>query len=99
MNRKFVDVFIYVWSGLVGAFMLAPSQAYAFTKLKHGFEIITTTYLMPLSQAVAGAAFIYYITVSYFQQEKQKQAGQVLILCLLGAGGLDLITKIMQSFS
>ena len=99
MKKRLIDIFFYIWSGLMGAFVWAPNQAFAFTKLKNGFEIITTTYLIPLSQAVAGAAFIYYITVSYFQQEKQKQAGQVLILCLLTAGGLDLITKLMQSFS
>lgn len=76
------------------------SNAYAFNKLKNGFENMTTTYLVPLSGVVAGCAFILFIILSYFKQEEyQKKVGNVLALAILSAVGLDLIKGIINSFS
>ena len=75
-------------------------EALAFTKLKNGFETITSTYLIPLAHAVAGASFILYVTMSLFKQEEyQKKAATVIVLSIFIGGGLEIINKVIQSFS
>jgi hypothetical protein len=90
---------------LFSAFRCLPVQylqrrMFAFTKLKQGFETITTTFLIPLSQAVAGCAFILFITLSYFKQEEhRKNLANVIWLAILSSVGLGLINTITQTFS
>ncbi len=93
---KIIDI-----AGVVlGSMALGVSNAYAFSKLKNGFETITNTYLIPLSGAVAGASFLLFIILGYFKQEEyQKKIANVLMLAVLSAVGLDLITTLTQSFS
>lgn len=79
---------------------MAPSNAYAFSKLKNGFETIKSTYLIPLAHAVAGASFILFVTMSLFKKEEyQKKAATVVILSIFFGGGLEIINKVIQSFS
>lgn len=99
MKNKLIDIYIWFWSGLIGALLLAPNRAFAFSKLKAGFETITNNYLIPLLYVVSGAAFLFYIIYSLFKQDEKKKIGEVAALSILGAAGLDLINKIMQSFS
>ena len=80
--------------------LIMPTSAFAFDKLKNGFETITNTYLMPLTGVVAGAALITYVTLSYFKQEEyQKKAASVIGLSIFSAAGLELIKTIIESFS
>ena len=81
-------------------FLISSDPAIAFTKLKNGFETITSTYLIPLSAAVAGASFILFVILSYFKQEEyQKKIGNVLVLSVFSAAGLEIINAIIQTFS
>ncbi|MCK5074336.1 MAG: hypothetical protein KAQ98_12980 [Bacteriovoracaceae bacterium] len=102
LRDSLIDIVVWFFSFvacLFGSNILVPQRAFAFTKLKNGFEIITSTYLVPLSLAVAGAAFMVYIIMSYFKQDEyQKKVGNVMILTGIGAGGLELLKKISQSF-
>jgi hypothetical protein len=80
--------------------LIGHNQAFAFNKLKSGFETITNSYLIPLSSAVAGASFITFVILSYFKQEEyQKKAGNVFALSVLSTAGLEIIGSINQSFS
>ena len=80
--------------------MALSENVFAFSKLKNGFETITNNYLMPLTGAVAGAALITYVTLSYFKQEEnQKKVAGVLALSVMAAGGLEMLKAIIQSFS
>lgn len=99
MKNKLIDIYIWILSGVIGAFVLAPNRAFAFSKLKAGFETITNNYLIPLLYAVSGAAFIFYVIYSLFKQDEKKKIGEVAVLSIIGAAGLDLINKLMQSFS
>jgi len=75
-------------------------SVYAFSKLKNGFETITNTYLVPLSNAVAGASLIFYLIMAYFRQEEyQKKAAAVFGLAICTAVGLEVLSTIEQSFS
>ena len=75
-------------------------QVFAFSKLKNGFETITSTYLIPLAGAVAGASFILFVTLSFFKQDEyQKKAANVAILSIFAGSGLELIRNLIQSFS
>lgn len=86
--------------GYFGAGLLSASNAEAFTKLKNGFETLTRTYLIPTSSAVAGCAFILFVTLSYFKKDEyQKLVGNVLALAVLTRVGLELIDGITQSFA
>ena len=100
IKKKIINIYYQLLITFIGGALIAPSNAMAFSKLKNGFETITTTYLIPLAQAVAGAGFIYYVTMSVIKPEENlKKSGNVIIIsCLIGAG-LDLITKVIQSFS
>ena len=101
INKKKL-LYFYNWLlyGCIGGAIMAPSNAYAFSKLKNGFETITSTYLIPLAHAVAGASFILFVTMSLFKQEEyQKKAATVVILSIFIGGGLEIINKVIQSFS
>lgn len=81
-------------------FFMMTQSAFAFSKLKNGFEIITSTYLIPLAGAVAGASFILFVTLSFFKQDEyQKKAANVAILSIFAGSGLELIRNLIQSFS
>ena len=97
MNLKKIQycIFIYFIS-----FLTNVNTTYAFSKLKNGFETITTSYLIPLAGAVAGTAFISYVTLSFVKQDEyQKKAGNVAILSVFAGSGVHLINSIIQSFS
>ena len=81
--------------------LLSVTQpVFAFSKLKNGFETITSTYLIPLAGAVAGASFILFVTLSFFKQDEyQKKAANVAILSIFAGSGLELIRNLIQSFS
>lgn len=85
----------------IGAKITMHSQnVYAFTKLKNGFESLTSTYLLPLVGAVAGAALITFIILSFFKQEEyQKKVASVFSLSIVGAAGLEILNSIIQNFS
>ena len=88
-------VLTYLGWGFFGS-----QKLYAFTKLKNGFETITNTYLMPLTGAVAGAALITFITLSFFRPDEfQKKAAAVLGLSVFAGVGLEMISTITQTFS
>ncbi|MEX0799355.1 MAG: hypothetical protein WD025_07915 [Bacteriovoracaceae bacterium] len=97
---KFKNSYLLFFVASILLFLCLPmAEAYAFNNLKNGFETLTESYLLPLSKAIAGCSFIYYVTVSFFRQEDTKKAGHVTVLAVLSAGGLELIDTIMQSFS
>ncbi len=80
--------------------VVSSKEAMAFSKLKNGFETITNNYLIPLSTAVAGAALILYVILSYFKPEAHiKNIGMIVALSIISAVGLELITTLNQSFS
>jgi hypothetical protein len=75
-------------------------SAFAFTKLKNGIESITQSYLIPLAGAVAGASFIYYVTMSFLKQEEgQKKAANVFITSVFIGAGSEIINTVIQNFS
>ncbi len=80
--------------------MLPLNETYAFSKLKNGFETITINYLLPLSTAVAGAALILFVILSYFKQDVYlKNVGTVFALAIISTVGLEIINTLSQSFS
>lgn len=88
------------WSIFISMITLLPAKAHAFSKLKNGFETITSNYLIPLAGAVAGASFILFVTLSFFKQEEyQKKAANVAILSIFAGSGLEIIRNLIQSFS
>lgn len=99
--ESFKSPYLLLLVGSVILFFCIPcSEAYAFNKLKNGFETLTQSYLIPLSKAVAGCSFILYVTVSFFKQEEYtKKVGHVTILSIFSAVGLELIDTLIQSFS
>jgi hypothetical protein len=97
---KFIEVSIILTTIFVGSLIVPINQAYAFSKLKNGFETITTNYLIPLSTAVAGSALILYVILSYFKPEAHlKNIGMIVALSIISAVGLEMITTLNQSFS
>lgn len=81
-------------------FLIFPLNVMAFGKLKNGFETITSNYLVPLSHAVAGAGFIYFVMMSIFKPEENlKKAGNVVVLAIFIGAGLEIINKVIQTFS
>lgn len=81
-------------------YLSLSTHAYAFSKLKNGFETITSSYLTPLAGAVAGASFLLYVILSFVKQDEyQKKAANVALLSILAGCGLELIRNIIQSFS
>ncbi len=91
MNYKYI---------LAMTLFVVIQPAFAFSKLKNGFETITSTYLIPLAGAVAGASFILFVTLSFFKQDEyQKKAANVAILSIFAGSGLELIRNLIQSFS
>jgi hypothetical protein len=103
IKNKLTNISIWISSfffTLMGSLLLPSGNAYAFTKLKNGFETITSTYLIPLAGAVAGASFILYVTMSLFKQDEyQKKAANVAILAIFIGSGLEIITSLITSFS
>ena len=103
IKNKTIEISIWLTTSLLtlmGSSLLPSGNLYAFNKLKNGFETITTTYLMPLSTAVAGASFIIFVILSYFKQEEyQKKVGNVLALAILSVTGIEIINSLVQSFS
>jgi len=103
IRNNLIDLLVWLFclcGCLVSSMIFSPHKAFAFTKLKNGFEMVTNTYLIPLSYAVAGAAFVVFIILSYFKpEENQKKIGTVLFLAIINAAGLELLTKLSQSFS
>lgn len=95
-----IDITPWITFTLLGGALLAPTNVYAFSKLKNGFETITSTYLIPLAGAVAGASFILFVTLSFFKQDEyQKKAANVAILSIFAGSGLEIIRSLIQSFS
>ncbi|MCR9204928.1 MAG: hypothetical protein NXH75_10140 [Halobacteriovoraceae bacterium] len=85
---------------LIMILISVTQPVFAFSKLKNGFETITSTYLIPLAGAVAGASFILFVTLSFFKQDEyQKKAANVAILSIFAGSGLELIRNLIQSFS
>lgn len=103
IKNKLVDIaawFSSIILTLMGSFLLPTGNAYAFTKLKNGFETITNNYLIPLSSAVAGAALILFVILSYFKQDVYlPKVGTIFALAIISAVGLEVITTLNQSFS
>ncbi len=90
---KYMYISTFLFFGLT-------QSVFAFSKLKNGFETITSTYLIPLAGAVAGASFILFVTLSFFKQDEyQKKAANVAILSIFAGSGLELIRNLIQSFS
>lgn len=99
-NINLIDISTWFWSLTLGGALFAPTNVYAFSKLKNGFETITSTYLIPLAGAVAGASFILFVTLSFFKQDEyQKKAANVAILSIFAGSGLEIIRSLIQSFS
>jgi hypothetical protein len=97
---KILDLIFLISTVLFGSLVTPTSQVFAFSKLKNGFETITTNYLIPLSTAVAGSALILYVILSYFKPEAHlKNIGMIVALSIISAVGLELITTLNQSFS
>ena len=81
-------------------FFLMSGEIYAFTKLKNGFETITNTYLIPLAGAVGGTAFLVFILLSFFKQDEyQRKVFNVLLLSIFAGCGMEIIRRIIESFS
>lgn len=81
-------------------FCLPATDVYAFSKLKNGFETITQSYLIPLTRAVAGCAFLLFVILSFFRQEEYtKKLAMVAGLSIFGSVGLEIIDVIIQTFS
>ena len=102
-KNKLVDItawFSSIGLTLMGSLLLPTGNVYAFTKLKNGFETITNNYLIPLSSAVAGAALILFVILSYFKQDVYlPKVGTIFALAIISAVGLEVITTLNQSFS
>lgn len=103
IKNKLVDItawFSSIGLTLMGSLLLPTGNVYAFTKLKNGFETITNNYLIPLSSAVAGAALILFVILSYFKQDVYlPKVGTIFALAIISAVGLEVITTLNQSFS
>ena len=100
LESALLDDLLFVLCGELFGLFLFPVDANAFTKLQNGFETITSTYLVPLAGAVAGAAFIVFVTLSFFKQDEyQRKAANVAILSIFAGSGLELIKNLIQSFS
>ncbi len=103
IKNKLIDISVWFSSVLItllGSFVLPSGNVYAFNKLKNGFETITNNYLIPLSTAVAGAALILFVILSYFKQDVYlKNVGTVFALAIISTVGLEIINTLSQSFS
>ena len=98
--RKIREITAWLWSLLFVYAFSMHTKVYAFTKLKSGFDNITTSYLIPLAGAVAGASFILFVTLSFFKQEEyQKKVANVAILSIFVGAGLDIIKNLISNFS
>ena len=93
--------FCLYYTAVRGLFLIASNEAYAFSKLKNGFETITSSYLIPVAGAVAGAAFILFSTLSLFKpDEYQRKVANVIFLSIFASSvGLEIIKKIVESFN
>jgi hypothetical protein len=101
MKRTTFDIIPWVYGSIIStaSMMVMSESTYAFTKLKNGFETITRNYLIPLSGAVAGAALIMFVILSYFKPEMLKRVGEVFTLAIITYGGLEIMGGISESFS
>ncbi|PIK13514.1 hypothetical protein [Halobacteriovorax sp. JY17] len=103
IKKKILDIskyFTTVSFILMGSLLLPSGNVYAFTKLKNGFETITNNYLIPLSNAVAGAALILFVILSYFKQDVYlPKVGTIFALAIISYVGLEIISTLSQSFS
>lgn len=101
LNNKLLTYKLSLLVGCIFIVTIYPYESvYAFTKLKNGFETVTTTYLLPLSKAIAGASLIFYLLMSYFNyQEYQKKAAAVVGIAIFSAVGVETLNSIIQSFS
>ena len=78
---------------------LVSIEAWGFNNLKNGFEMITSTYLIPLSKVVAGAALLLFALLSYWNPDVYKRhLVNVIFIVVLSAVGLTLINSIFQAF-
>jgi len=100
LSKKLVMVDVIYWTvAFSTSLFLSSAQLYA-SDFKTGFENLTSSYLMPLSGAVAGCAFITFIILSYFKQDEyQKKVAGVLGLTVISSVGLSLIQTLIQNFS
>jgi len=103
IRNNLIDIaywFFGLTSCLMGSMIFSPERAFAFTKLRNGFEMVTTTYLIPLSLAVAGASLVSNVILSYFKNaEFQKNIGNVFFLSVICFGGLELLKIISQTLA
>ncbi len=97
-NVKHIDM-LWPFTAIFLSFLYSP-KTLAFSKLKNGFETITSTYLIPLAGSVAGASFILFVPLSFFKQDEyQKKAANVAILSIFAGSGIEIIRNLIQSFS
>jgi len=100
LTKKLVMIDVIYWSIAVSTGLVLSSSKTFASDFKTGFENLTSNYLMPLSGAVAGCAFITFIILSYFKQDEyQKKVAGVLGLTVISSVGLSLIQTLIQNFS
>ena len=103
IRNNLIDIaywFFGLTTCLMGNMLFSPEKAFALTKLKNGFEMVTTTYLIPLSLAVAGASLVSHVILSYFKNaEYRKNVGEVFFLSIILYGGLELLKIISQTLA
>ncbi|HLE12831.1 MAG: hypothetical protein A2504_00350 [Bdellovibrionales bacterium RIFOXYD12_FULL_39_22] len=103
LKNTLIDVVVWFFCfgfASIGFTVLHPQNAYAFDKLKNGFEMMTNNYLLPLSQAVGGFFFILYIILSYFRQDEYlRKVSTVAMLGIFSAAGISLMDTLTKSFS
>ncbi len=81
------------------AFIFPLSEALAFTQMIAGFTTLTRSYLLPLSGAVAGCAFILFVILSYFDADRYKsKVAHVIFMAILSAVGLEVINQVITAF-
>ncbi len=96
--KHFESKLKYLFIGLLGlGFPL--SEALAFTQMIAGFTTLTRSYLLPLSGAVAGCAFILFVILSYFDADRYKsKVAHVIFMAILSAVGLEVINQVITAF-
>lgn len=100
LSKKILDYLAWIWTIILTFLFSYSNDVFAFSKLTSGFENITTTYLIPLASAVAGASFILFVTLSFFRQEEyQKKVANVILLSIFIGAGLELIKNVITNFS
>ena len=90
MNRKITLILL----------SLVSLDSWGFNNLKNGFEMVTNTYLLPLSKVVACCALLLFALLSYWNPDVYKRhLTNVIFIVVLSAVGVTLINSIFQAFS